>query len=213
MDVYTIGMFSRHTAVHASLPIHNVNQRFRLSARYVTTSNATKPIPPPFHLAVSWRVSDPVGSTRSRIVLVGSQPARTRWFIPRRDETYKSAESPLSTTEQAELSLFRKNRAASPSYVTDNHRGDAICRSKSQPGAAKSPNRSADSTSSRRRMKPPSEIVHDLRPKAPAFIRRVLFLHSALLMGWHARRAWRPQVAQARGAHLRACLLSGPSAA
>ena len=160
MDVYTIGMFSRHTAVHASLPIHNVNQRFRLSARYVTTSNATKPIPPPFHLAVSWRVSDPVGSTRSRIVLVGSQPARTRWFIPRRDETYKSAESPLSTTEQAELSLFRKNRAASPSYVTDNHRGDAICRSKSQPGAAKSPNRSADSTSSRRRMKPPSEIVH-----------------------------------------------------
>ena len=53
----------------------------------------------------------------------------------------------------------------------------------------------------------------DLRPKAPAFIRRVLFLHSALLMGWHARRAWSPQVAQARGAHLRACLLSGPSVA
>ena len=53
----------------------------------------------------------------------------------------------------------------------------------------------------------------NLRPKAPAFIRRVLFLHSALLMGWHARRAWSPQVAQARGAHLRACLLSGPSVA
>ena len=56
-------------------------------------------------------------------------------------------------------------------------------------------------------------IGRDLRPKAPAFIRRVLFLHSALLMGWHARRAWSPQVAQARGAHLRACLLSGPSVA
>ena len=28
----------------------------------------------------------------------------------------------------------------------------------------------------------------DLRPKAPSFIRRVLFLRSALLMGWHARR-------------------------
>ena len=37
---------------------------------------------------------------------------------------------------------------------------------------------------------------------APSFIRGVLILHSALSIGWHARRARSPQPPQARGAHL-----------
>ena len=103
---------------------------------------------------------------------------------------------------------FRSSRRSGfrPSINRDRRRMRLSTR-----GAPTKPCSGSFATLGRRSAWPPPR--RDLRPKAPAFIRRVLFLHSALLMGWHARRAWRPQVAQARGAHLRACLLSGPSAA
>ena len=50
-----------------------------------------------------------------------------------------------------------------------------------------------------------SKDTRDLLPEAPSFIRRVLVLHNASSMGWHARRARSPQPAQARGGHALAC--------